>query len=203
MITYIFDFDGVICDSKKVIYEIHNKLAKKYGLRNINNSYEYLKYIDNNNIERVIEEKEIKDYYIECNKYYNSKLDELKLFPYIKKIINESKDRIVIITSTYEDFVYKVLKNCGIKKDVYVLGKSVKPNKTDRLEIYLEKNNVKKDDIIYIGDTMNDYLFCEQCGIKMIGTNYGYSDLTQIEDKLLYLFNTDKDLYEYIKRRMV
>lgn len=203
MIKYIFDFDGVICNSTSVIYEIHNKLAKKYGLKKINSKEEFVRIIDNHNIERSMEKDEITNYYSECNKYYNSKLNNLELFPYIKKIINEARDEIVIITSTYEEYVYKILKRCGIKNNVNVIGKSTKPNKTDRLKLYLENNKVNKEDIIYIGDTIDDYLFCEKCGIKMIGTNYGYSDLTEIKDKLLYLFNTDKELYEYIKRRML
>lgn len=201
MTKYIFDFDGVICNSTNISYEIHNKLAKDYGLKSINNKKEYLKIIDNHNIERKIEGK-VKDYYSQCNEYYNNNLDNINLYPYIKKTINESKDEIVIITSTYEEFVHKILKQCGIEKKLYVIGKSTKGSKPERLELYLENNKVKKEDIIYIGDTINDYLFCEKCGIRMIGVNYGYSNLTGIKDRLLYLFNTDKELYEYIKRRM-
>ena len=48
---------------------------------------------------------------------------------------------------------------------------------------------------------MYDYIFCKKSGIRMIGSNYGYSNLKKIENELVMLFETDKDLYDYLCKK--
>ena len=194
---YIFDFDGVIADSSDLAYSIHNDIASKYGLKFIKNQNEYLDIIDNSNLKKVLSDEFINKYYDESNNYYKKRISSIKLYPHMHKLFENSM-RIVIITSTYEEFVYSILKNNGITSDVVVLGKSLESSKVKRFEIFMNENKCDKDNIIYIGDTISDYLFCEKCNIKMIGSNYGYSNLEKIKTKLLRLCNSDKELYDYI-----
>lgn len=75
---------------------------------------------------------------------------------------------IVIITSNYEKIVRQILIDNEIDNDVIVIGKETGTNKSNRLNLYIKKNNLKRDEIVYIGDTYDDYLFCTKEKIKMI-----------------------------------
>ena len=44
---YIFDFDGVIGNSRKLTFHIHNKISDKYGLDKVYSSDDYLNIVDN------------------------------------------------------------------------------------------------------------------------------------------------------------
>ena len=63
----------------------------------------------------------------------------------------------------------------------------------------LEKKELKREDLFYIGDTIDDYNFCQQVGLPMLGSNYGFSDLTEIEESLIGLASTPEELVEKVK----
>lgn len=198
---YIFDFDGVIGNSRDLTFDIHNSIASKYGLDKVHSQDDYLNIVDNFNWKKIMKDEDIVKYYSECNKYYEKNLSKVKLYPYIKKLLQNSSKEIVIITSTFEKFVYDILKYNGIDKKINVIGKKTKPSKIERFELFLDNNKIKRENIIYIGDTMYDYIFCKKSGIRMIGSNYGYSNLKKIENELVMLFETDKDLYDYLCKK--
>ena len=198
---FIFDFDGVMCDSTGCAYQAHNLIAKKYGLNMIFSSDDFLNIIDNHNLSKNILDEDIMNYYDEFNAIYEKKLSKIKIFKNAKKFLL-SKKNIVIITSNYEKIVRQILIDNEIDNDVIVIGKETGTNKSNRLNLYIKKNNLKRDEIVYIGDTYDDYLFCTKEKIKMIGVNFGYSNLEKIKNKLMKLFFTDESLYEYIVEDM-
>ena len=195
--TCIFDFDGVLCNSREVGYEMHNRIAKKYGLPLINKQSDFLQVIDNGHLKDTLDADTISQYYIECNKYYESKLKDIHLFPFMEQLLKEED---VIILSACPDFMIKtVLKQHGITTGVDIYGKEKARTKRDRFELVLKERSLKKDDIIYIGDTIDDYHFCQSVGIPMIGSNYGYSNLDEIRDSLQGIMTSDEELYQKIK----
>ncbi len=197
--TYIFDFDGVLSNSIKVGYEMHNNISDKYNVPVIDNKNDYLKIVDNHHLKSYVEEDKIKEYYLECNSYYEERINEIEVFPELTDYLK--KNRVIIISSIPDRFIKEILKRSGIE-EVIVYGKEVARTKQERLEMAMNDYNLDKDNINYIGDTQNDYLFCTKVGIPMIGCNYGYSNLEEIKDNLHLLVTTREELLEVLKNNL-
>ena len=153
--------------------------------------------IDNHNLSKNIINVDVNSYYDDFNIIYKKYLNKIKLFKYMKELLLTNK-KIVIITSNYEKFVRQILINNEINNSIVVIGKEMNITKSNRLNLYIKINNINRDDIIYIGDTYDDYLFCKKEKIKMIGVNYGYSNLEKVKNELINLFYNDYDLCKYI-----
>lgn len=199
---YVFDFDGVIANSRELVYTIHNFIREKYGLPPIKSQTDYLRIIDNEHLKQFLDFNEIKNYYLECNKYYKSHLNKIEIFPAMKNLLQQTQKEIIVISSSPDCIVREVLKNNGIKK-IIIYGKEKARTKKERFSMLLVDKNISKNDIIYIGDTIDDYHFCEQVGVPMIGSNYGYSDLSGIKKSLFELKEQPEELVELIKPYML
>lgn len=198
----VFDFDGVLGNSRDVGYAMHNNINEKYSLPKITNREEYLNVIDNGHLKEKIDSDSITNYYLECNDYYSKRLKNITLFPAIKELLKSSPKDIIIISSSPDSFIKEILKQEGIE-DVTIYGKETAKSKKERFEMLLKDRDINKEDIIYIGDTIDDYKFCNQVGISMIGSNYGYSNLEEIKDYLLLLVHSSEELVEVVKQYML
>ena len=151
---------------------------------------------DNHHLKNYVEEDKIRDYYLECNSYYEERINEIEIFPELIDYLKNNK--VIIISSSPDRFIKDILKRSGIE-DAIVYGKEVARTKQDRFEMAINDYHLDKDNIIYIGDTQDDYLFCRKVGIPMIGCNYGYSNLEEIKDNLHLLVTTREELLEVLK----
>ena len=195
---YVFDFDGVIANSIEVGYQVHNSISEKYDLPKIETQKDYLRIIDNGHLKDFLNYDIITEYYLESNLRYKSNLSKIKLFPAMKKILQDLDENIIIISSNPDSFIGNILENNEIDK-VIIYGKEKAKSKKERFELLLKEQNIQKCDIIYIGDTIDDYHFCREVNIPMVGSNYGYSDLSEISDSLLDIKESPEELVELIK----
>ena len=53
---YIFDFDGVIGNSRDLTFDIHNSIASKYGLDKVHSQDDYLNIVDNFNWKKIMKD---------------------------------------------------------------------------------------------------------------------------------------------------
>lgn len=200
MKSFVFDFDGVICNSKKIAFDIHNQLSLKYHIPLIKNSNDYLNIIDDGVINQYLTLENKSNYYEDNNKLIYDISNKLKIYPYMKLLLKKNFENIFIVSSNTEEIINLILSNNDIKNNIVVIGKESEKTKALRIELLLRQKKLQKDDIIYIGDTVDDLKFCQKTGIKMIGSNYGYSNLKSYKEELLELFYSDKELFEYIEK---
>lgn len=191
--SFVFDFDGVIGDSRVIGYAIHNQIKDKYGLPPIKNQDDYWKVIDDGHLENYLTSERIALYYRDCNYLYESQLSMIGLFPYIKALLRNATQKIIIVSSNPDSFIRRIIQMQGIDNAV-IYGKEKAKTKKERIALLLEQNDLSIDNLIYIGDTIDDFRFCGQMGIPMIGSNYGYSNLTSVKDSLVCLIQTEEDL---------
>lgn len=211
MIKYIiWDFDGVICDSKKCAFEIHNELCKKYKrLPLILNEYDYSKIMDkgyDEALSKYMTRHQIEEYFLQHRNAMLKKTSAFKVYKKVMDNIEKKKIPSIIITATYERIVKEVLENNGYKTNVFthILGRETTGNKAEKLTKLCNELKIKKDEIIYVGDTLSDLSFCNVIGIKIICVGYGYCPASSFENnrnvyKLCY---TQEDLIEYINEKI-
>lgn len=206
MIKYIiWDFDGVICDSRQMAFKIHNDISKKYkGLPMILSQNDYAKFVNqgyDESLSRYLDKNQIDEYFFENREEMFKNRQSLEVFSNIVNFIEKDKIPSIIITATYQKLVEDVLINNGYNKNMfsYILGRETKGSKAEKLENVCKELNLSKNEVIYIGDTLSDVAFCNNIGINIICVGYGYCPSLVFEGKnVLSICDTEEKLIEYI-----
>ena len=174
----IFDLDGVLIDSISNMRIALRMTALSMNIKlNFNLYKKYLglpfeKIINKIGIKKDV--KKIKSYYSYFSKKNLAKIEikkeHLKQLKYLKKkydfAVFTSKDRIrtKIILKKYKFFNF-VITSDDVKKG--------KPYPEGILKI-LKKNKTKKEECIYIGDSIYDYKTAKNSGVNYFHANWGY-----------------------------
>lgn len=174
MKAIIFDFDGVIGDTKYLNYLIVKKI-------NLDLSIEDFEKHHNGN---VIEEPlfEIPEDFFEIQR---DEFTKNNLFPLLDEIRYLSdKYLLFMVSSGREDNLMNFLKlgeinNCFKE----VLGRDFSSSKVKKLQYLLDKYNLSKDDCLFVTDTIGDLKEANMVGIKSVAVSWGYhgEDLLRTE----------------------
>lgn len=194
--VFLFDLDGTIIDSSKGItnavkyslnvlgYEIPNQeILNKFIGPPLDDSYS--KYFG------MLEEEwnEAIKYF---KKYYDDKgMYELKIYDDLEELLSKlsKKYRLYVATSKDEYNANRILKNLKIDKYFeYIAGASLEDGRTKKEDVikYLlqrEKENLKNNEIIMIGDTKFDIIGANMNNMKSIGVLYGFGTREELENE--------------------
>ena len=202
---FLLDLDGTILNSgpdlllalNHVLQKNINKTIDKNVIGSlvgggaeamIKRAYNFLdEKVPSNNIDLLI--NCFLDFYIKnCsnNSYLYPNVDDT-----IKSL--KSKFKIAICTNKKQDITEKILQEFNIQNYFdFVLGSSIKlklkPD-TEMLEHCLEILQVKPEQAIMVGDSMNDIIPAQKIGIKTIFVDYGYGKLDKLA-KPNYIFSS-------------
>lgn len=144
----IFDMDGVIFDSERVVYNEWKALSEKYGFENLDTPYMKCIGVTNERTRRIFQEFYGADfpydrYREEQSRSYHEKYDggRLPLKPGIRELLQclKEKDyRTAVASSTRSEVVRNQLRDAGLLAyfDVVIGGDLVKHSKPDP-EIFL------------------------------------------------------------------
>ena len=179
---YLFDFDGTLVDSLKSLIDVFVLSFRAIGVE-----------IDENNVQRYMRIP-LEETYAEVNapwdktdefekaiRYYLNDLEVLKkteIYPetiYFLKALRDMGKKFGIVTSNNEKHVLDVLELFGIPSEwfcIFVDSDKVRETKPSPKPLlyaldelgYLEK----KDQVVYVGDGMNDMVSANRSGIDAI-----------------------------------
>lgn len=146
----------------------------------------------------------ILNYYL--NHYTNNNNIFTKPYEDIIKLLNILKDNYQLaVVSNKSDHLVKAL-NHELFNGLFDLsigeqiGLSVKPS-SDMLEHTINYFNVKKDEVIFIGDSEVDILTAKNTKVDVIAVTWGFRDLDEL--KLFdptYIVNTPLEIINIIKK---
>jgi phosphoglycolate phosphatase len=184
----LFDFDGTIIDSVEATYEVFKEYVEMHGKSFI--SYQefrqrfttdwisFLKKFDidindeDQNINHLIEQ-------------YLHAIQKAKIDPIIAKTIRSLKEQgytIGIVSASLESVIKNKLHSEGIFVDLIISGFELKiTDKTQLLQITLNKLPVDPDNILYIGDMTDDIQAGKNVGIKVIALTTGVHSKKELE----------------------
>lgn len=206
MIKYfIWDFDGVICDSADLAFKAHNEICKDYTkLPKVTNCYDYANLIQrgyDESLTRYLSKEQLNEYFYKHRETIYEKRNELKLFSMVIESIINNKIPSIIITSTYEKVVKDVFQNNGYNVDIFkeIIGREKQGSKAEKLLELCKGLNIQLNEIVYIGDSLSDIDFCNKLGVNIIAVSYGYCPKEVFENKnILKLCNNESELIDYI-----
>ena len=198
----IFDFDGVIADSKGTIFKIYEAVCKDMGIEFYDSISDFTKNLDGNYkhfyLKLGIKERD----FSKANKIYKKhflRLGEgIEIFEGVEEVLHFLKKkgfRVGISSNTHEFIVRTLLKRFGIEKyiDAVIGGKDINKLKPDPalITLVVEKLGVEADHTAYVGDMEVDMLAGRAAKIgRLIAVTYGFHSREMLE-----LFDPDAMAY--------
>ena len=179
--TIIFDFDGVILDSNHVKEEafaevfneygtaIRNKVVK-YHRNNLGTSrYDKFKFIHKNYLNKKIDNKNLENLSFKFSRIVFSKIINVDFIPGSYKFISNNLNYYDLHISSATP-LNELIKICK-KKKIHSYFKSINgypQTKKEHIKFIIEKNNLNTKEIVYIGDTINDFKAAKFFNINFI-----------------------------------
>ena len=178
----IFDMDGVILDSEKAVMDVWLLLARKYGLKNMEEVYLKCTGVNAQKTKEIMLDyygndftydkyrKEASEIFFGKYNYYKIPLKNgvFELLDFLK----ENNKKIILCSSTKKELVTKELEANGVLKyfDCLVTGDMVNKSKPEP-DIFLkaiEESKINVDKLYVIEDSYNGVRSANAANLKTI-----------------------------------
>jgi len=187
----LFDFDGTIANTTPYNYKKVSEFLKKERKLRITDK-EIIENIANNTYFDLLKKWQISFWqipyilkkYSEGQKELINHIESLRLYPNIKKIVLELKNKgfkIGVLSSNIKENIYKFLKFNNLEVFDYIDCGTHILGKAQALKNFIQKNKFCKDELIYVGDEVRDIKACKKTGIKIVVVDWGLNSKKLLE----------------------
>ncbi|MDQ2086477.1 HAD-IA family hydrolase [Herbivorax sp. ANBcel31] len=205
--TLVFDFDGTIVNSIDAAVQMYNELAQEHNYKKIT-SRDFSALSKMSIVKKcdflLVPKLKIPFLYHEAKKKFKHFFSNVNAFEDMKEVISILKSEnynLNIISSNSEDTIKEVLKRNEIDEFNSIHSSKNLFGKHLTINAFIKKNNLKKEDVIYIGDEQRDITACKKSGVSIIAVTWGYDSKELLENnKPDYLANTPKELISIIHK---
>ncbi|MFZ5988391.1 MAG: HAD-IA family hydrolase [Bacillota bacterium] len=206
MKTLLFDFDGTLVDSRDIVVQIYNGIADKYSYRKIDSSD--ISTLSKISITERCKFLNVPTYKIpllvyEAMKIYKDYILDINILEEMKDVLSELKKEelnLVIVSSNSKSTIKAILQRNKVDIFNYIYSSKNLFGKHFTIDTFIKKHNIKREEVIYIGDEQRDIISCKKCGIKIISVTWGYdsSDLL-LAHKPDYIVNKPIEIIDIVK----
>ena len=199
--TIMFDFDGTLADSKDVAFKIYNELAEEHNYKKIKKS-EIPEISRASIIEKCkmlnVPKFKLAFLFYEATKRFKEHILNINLFDGIKEVVdilNNEDFNLVVVSSNSEETIKEILQRNDVHVFTNIFSSKNLFGKHITINNYIKKNNLKREDIIYVGDELRDIDSCKKSGVKIISVSWGFdSPELLMNNKPDYLVNTPGEI---------
>lgn len=189
MKNIIFDVDGTLWDTTKVVADAWNRAISEVGGTATITTASMLKKefgkpmdVIANNLFYDASEKQRELLLELCCKYEHEALIESTdnlLFPGVIETIKKLSEKcsLFIVSNCQCGYIELFMQKTGIEKyitDFECFGNTGK-SKGENIKTVIERNNL--DDVIYVGDTQGDYEATVFAGVDFVFAKYGFGSV--------------------------
>jgi phosphoglycolate phosphatase len=184
----IFDFDGTLADSKQVFLSVYNQIADRHGLKKIDSrNIEHLKSLGIMDRFRVLDTPvyKIPLLTIQFLKLYKKSIHEVTLIEGmlpVLKALNDSGVKLAILSSNAESSIRLFLANNKIDFISKIHCSHRIFGKDKIIKQFLNKNKLRSEEVLYVGDEQRDIIACKKNNVKIIWVKWGF-DTEQVVEK--------------------
>ena len=195
----VFDLDGTLIDSGPDLVDSLNFVLKKNNLNEIDKKvignlvgggaeamirrgYDFLKEKLEENIIPELVKIFIEYYELNCT-------NKTKLYPNIMEILvflKKKKIKVCICTNKKQFLADRIIKNLGLNKyfDLIIGSKDTNKLKPDpsMLQECIDSLNVKCNETIFVGDSINDIIPARKLGVFSFFVEYGYGKVEKFTE---------------------
>ncbi len=198
--TLIFDFDGTIADSLGVLIRVYSSLSEEFSLKELSpTDIERLRNMAPQEILKFLNIPLFRLPFLlfKGRSKYKDFLEDVEPFagiPYVL-IQLQKKYHMHILTSNTPDIVMAFLQNHGLSCFDTVMSEKNIFGKEHSLNKMIKQLELKKEEILYIGDEVRDIHSCQNAGIDIVSVAWGLNS-KQILEKAgpTYLITKPDDL---------
>ena len=197
---FIFDFDGVLVDSNNIKALAFAEIYRVYGDDIVNMVVEHhtknggmkredkFKYYHEKFLGTKITQKEViklSDYF--SNLVFNKIIscDDIEGVSQILNYCIQNKIICAIASATPETELKKIVSQRAWSEVFqYIYGSP--HSKVKIINKILRKASMSKEEVVFFGDSINDFDAARECMIDFIGINYSPSEMVGFRDLLLH-----------------
>jgi phosphoglycolate phosphatase len=176
----IFDWSGVIKDWGEDHVWVVNQMFKIFGkkeemtIEEMQKNWEqpYMKFWNKYFPEMTLEQEQEAYYKVILNKDFPT----AKLYSGIADLIKRLKEKgcaMAILSSDPPETIYKEIKDFGLENIFVDLAVKIH-DKAEEIEDLIKRNNFKKEETVFIGDTNHEIEVGREAGIKTIAVTWGF-----------------------------
>lgn len=210
----LFDLDGTLTDPKVGITKAVQYALSKLGI--IENDLDKLEVfigpplLDSFKEYYSFDDAKSKEAILYYREYFSTKgIFENEIYVGIESMLKELKainKKLIVATSKPTEFAVRILKHFNIY-DYFdmVVGSNFDGTRTSKEEVieYILDNipNLKKEDLVMIGDRKYDVYGAREKGIDSIGVAYGYGSFDELKEAdPLYIFDSVNKLKSFLAK---
>lgn len=209
--TIIFDLDGTLINSLEDIADSVNQLLEKRNYPT-HDLHQY-RYFVGDGLIKLIERALPPDHLDQvmmikqefAQVYQQNNLNKTKAYPGIKELLSRLKNQgynLAIVTNKPQDHAIKITNTLFPNCFKYIFGNSDRhPKKPDPCLCNLVINlfDVKKNEVVYIGDSDVDIQTAKNAKVKSIGVAWGFRGAKElIASKADHVVNQASEILEVI-----
>ena len=208
--TVIFDFDGTIVDSGRLVFDLFNEFADKYNYEKVpEHDIELIRSLSVRDRFKRLNVSLVKVPLITMDvvKKYKESIPYLKVDEDIKGVIKELKNsglQLILISSNSKENIQKFLRLNEIEyfDDILTVNRMFGRHIT--INSFIKNVKIHKEEIIFVGDEHRDIEACQKTNVKIISVTWGY-DLEPFLEKSNpdYIAKKPVDILEIIKELRV
>jgi phosphoglycolate phosphatase len=203
----LFDFDGTIADTFDLAMRIGNKLAREFGLRPLTN--QEIVHFRNATLREAVRSlkipvRKMPAMLLRMRQELHQNIELMRPFPGIDTVLKELWplcDSLGIVTANSEENVRMFLKKYFIDFFDFGAYSSGLLGKVSKLRGLIHRYDLKKEDVLYFGDTTGDIEACRRTGIRVAAVTWGYNTKEALAAaKPDFLIEGPGDILKIIKR---
>ncbi len=207
MKTVIFDFDGTIADTWKVIIEILKENQTEWGLPKI--TKEVVEDFRGKGIPELIKKYNIillKLPFVipKAKKELSKKITMVRMFKGMKEALQSLKKKgfkLGILTTNSKENVAAFLNHHNIAIFDFIQSEISLFGKDKGLKKVLENNRLSAKETIYVGDEVRDIEACKEVGVKIIAVTWGFNTKEILKkNNPDYLIDSPKEILKVISK---
>lgn len=200
--TVLFDFDGTLADTMPVILDIAKQFAPEYGIKNID-----VKTIRDKSVKELIQLFGIPLFKIpfiilKGQKLLHDRMNEVKAYKGMPEIVHELKEngyRLGILSSNSLENITLFLDNNDLSVFDFIYSEKNLFGKHRALGKIIEKEQLAKNTVIYIGDEVRDIEACKKVDLPIISVTWGFNSRDILEkNSPQYIIDRPSELNKYL-----
>ncbi|KKW18088.1 MAG: Phosphoglycolate phosphatase PpaX [Parcubacteria group bacterium GW2011_GWB1_50_9] len=176
------DFDGVISDSLQICMEEINRLRGKFPIIPEVRTREDMARVYSVELRHSLypfglNDEETREFFDCHSSAMNQRAAEVEPFHEAVRALANYPLPKVIITSSYSEAVFAILRKCEEFDETFVqsvYGREQHKTKTEKIRSALTLFNANVSDALYVGDLASDVLYCRDVPVDIACVGYGY-----------------------------
>lgn len=199
----IFDFDGTLVDSEKVIRNVFRELVEEHSFK-IEKKIDFNTFFSLSFWEKVRFIIFMTKIRRKFEKKYHDRLKKVKMFEHIENVLEELHKmgyHMSIISMNSAGVINSFFNNKGLNifKSV-ISAKGL--NKTKALKKYINRHKLRCEDVIYLGDEVRDIRACRKTGIDIISVTWGLNSKRLLEkEQPTFLIDEPHEILNIIREK--